>query len=291
MELEAVLVGLNSTHLFCFRRPSKPKFAPVRNCWTGPILSVYRVDMFPIRDHNPSNRTPIITYLLIAANILVYLVGLSDQASQNALIRDWALFPSDVANGVAVHTLLTSTFLHAGVLHLGGNMLFLWVFGDNMEDSLGHFRFLLFYLACGIGAGLAHVIVLPFSDIPTVGASGSIAGVLGGYLLLYPKARVDVVFFFLVFFKVIPIPAWITLGGWFALQVFSGTTAASSGGGVAYWAHIGGFVFGLAFTLPYWRRRGRTASGMPSGVPRVKREKPVQDRFSKSDVPTVRRRR
>jgi membrane associated rhomboid family serine protease len=243
--------------------------------------------MFPIRDHNPSDRTPVVTYLLIATNVLIFALGLSDQTSQNTLIHDWALFPVQVVNGAGLHTLATSMFLHAGFLHICGNMLFLWVFGDNLEDFFGHFGFLLFYLACGICAGLAHVMVQPFSDIPTVGASGAIAGVLGGYLLLFPRARVDVVFFFLVFFKTIPIPAWLTLGGWFALQVFNGTTTSATGGGVAYWAHIGGFVFGLIFTLPFWLKRGRT-SGIPEGEPRAQK---VEDRFSKSDVPTVRRRR
>lgn len=246
--------------------------------------------MFPIRDHNPSNRTPYVTYLLIGANILVYLLnipGISTDATMIYLYENWALFPVDIANGGSPIPLLSSMFLHANFWHLAGNMLFLWVFGDNLEDAFGHIGFLLFYLAAGVGAGLVHVAFQPWSEIPTIGASGAIAGVLGGYLLLYPKARVDVVFFFFVFFKIIPIPAWITLGVWFALQLFNGTLD-DGGGGVAYWAHVGGFGFGLILTLPIWLRRGNAGTGRPAGAPKTE---VVEDRFSKSDMPTVRRRR
>jgi rhomboid family protein len=247
--------------------------------------------MFPIRDHNPSSRTPYVTYLLIGVNVLVYLLNIPDistDATLNDLYNRWALFPVDIVNGASPVPLVSSMFLHASFWHIAGNMLFLWVFGDNMEDAFGHLAFLLFYLAAGIGAGLVHVFFAPWSEIPTIGASGAIAGVLGGYLLLYPKARVDVIFFFVVFFKIVPIPAWITLGGWFALQLFNGTLDDGSGGGVAYWAHVGGFAFGLILTLPIWLRRGKSETGRPAGTAKIKT---VEDRFSKSDVPTVRRRR
>jgi rhomboid family protein len=251
----------------------------------------YAGEMFPIRDHNPSSRTPYVTYLLIGANVLVYLLnipGISSDATMIYLYQNWALFPVDITSGGSPVPLVSSMFLHANFWHIAGNMLFLWVFGDNMEDAFGHIGFLLFYLAAGVGAGLAHVMFQPFSDIPTIGASGAIAGVLGGYLLLYPKARVDVIFFFIVFFKIIPIPAWITLGGWFALQLFNGALDDGSGGGVAYWAHVGGFASGLILTLPIWLRRGRGGTGVPTGAARPTL---VEDRFSTSDVPTVRRRR
>jgi len=248
--------------------------------------------MFPIRDHNPSRTTPVVTTTIIAINVLVYLAGLgngTDNQSLYLLYQNWALIPAEVTGGGPLHPLMTSIFLHAGFLHLTGNMLFLWVFGDNMEDAFGHVGFLLFYLACGVGAGLVHVSFQPESPVPLVGASGAIAGVLGGYLLLYPRARVDILFFFFVFFKIIPIPAWVTLAVWFGLQVLGVTGGDTVGNGIAYWAHIGGFVLGLLFTLPLWLRRGSTkgwteTKGRP---PHPEAEVPL----TKSDVPSVRRRR
>lgn len=215
--------------------------------------------MFPIRDHNPSDRTPYVTYALMAANILIFLsyVALFDDPNRlNLVFYNWAMTPQEISNGNQYHTLVTHMFLHGGFMHLAGNMLFLWIFGDNMEDEMGHFGFLLFYLAVGIGAGLAQWVTEPFSNIPTVGASGAIAGVMGGYLLLFPRAKVDILFIFIIFFKIWPIPAWVMLGIWFALQLFSGVSVDTASGGVAYWAHAGGFVIGLVLTLPLWRRLG-----------------------------------
>ena len=177
--------------------------------------------VLPIRDHNPSQRTAFVTYTLIAANVAVFLGYWPLQSDQSAIARlyhDWALLPAYVTHGHNVHTLVTSTFLHGGFLHLAGNMLFLWIFGDNLEADLGSFRYLLFYLACGAGAGLAHLLADPYSTTPTVGASGAIAGIMGGYMLLYPRARVDVVFFFIIFLRIVAIPAWAVLGCWFLLQ-------------------------------------------------------------------------
>jgi membrane associated rhomboid family serine protease len=179
-------------------------------------------------------------------------------------------------------------FLHGGLLHLLGNMLFLWIYGDNLEEDLGHVGYLLFYLAAGIGAGLVHVLAAPYSVVPTVGASGAIAGVMGGYLLMYPKARIDVLFFFVVFFKIWPIPAWIVLGFWFALQLINGVASDPTGGGVAYWAHAGGFIVGLVLMLPFWLRRGgqtywQKTEGHPPH-PEAKYE------FSRSRIPTIGRR-
>ena len=215
--------------------------------------------MFPIRDHNPSTRTPYVTYLLIAVNVAVFLSywpALAGTRGLMAFFDVWAMHPDRVSAGQQWHTLVTSMFLHGGWMHLIGNMLFLWIFGDNLEDEMGHGRFALFYLVSGLGAGLAHVLAAPGSPVPTVGASGAIAGVMGGYLLLFPKAKVDILFIFIVFFRIVPIPAWIMLGLWFAMQLFNGVGANPDTGGVAYWAHAGGFVIGLVLALPLFRRLG-----------------------------------
>ena len=217
--------------------------------------------MFPIRDHNPSQRTPYVTIALIAINVLVYIWGAAAIETNRELAifyYEYALLPVRLTNGENYSALVTSIFLHGGLMHLGGNMLFLWIFGDNLEDEMGHLPFLLFYLVCGIGASLAQVASEPASAIPTVGASGAIAGVMGGYLLLFPKARVDILLFLVVYVRVFPLPAWIMLGLWFALQVFGGFNVDTSTGGVAYWAHAGGFVVGLLATLPLWFRLGGT---------------------------------
>lgn len=248
--------------------------------------------MFPIRDHNPSEKTPYVTFALIALNVAVFLYELAfiqtDRAQWNFYF-DYAFFPALVSEGQGLTGMVTHMFLHGGFMHLAGNMLFLWVFGDNMEEELGHVGFLLFYLAAGLAAALLQYLPDPTSRVPMVGASGAIAGVMGGYLLLFPKARVDVFIFFVIIIRIIPIPAWIVLGVWFGLQFFNGISADLSGGGVAYWAHVGGFVAGFAMTLPLWLRRGaqrywdRTEGHPPhpethydineSRIPRVRRRK------------------
>ncbi|MCC6863978.1 MAG: rhomboid family intramembrane serine protease [Rhodobacteraceae bacterium] len=215
--------------------------------------------MFPIRDHNPSGRRPYVTHLLIVLNVVIFITYCLGPGSDMMIVRffmTWGLVPARIAYGDGYWTVLTSMFLHDGWMHLLGNMLFLYIFGDNMEDRMGHVPFLLFYLCTGFAAALAQFVTDPTSMVPMVGASGAIAGILGGYLLLYPKARVDVIFIFIIFFKVFPIPAWITLGVWFALQLFSGATTHIDDGGIAYWAHVGGFVAGLALTLPTFLRLG-----------------------------------
>ncbi|MGG7646059.1 rhomboid family intramembrane serine protease [Rhodovulum sp. YNF3179] len=218
--------------------------------------------MFPIRDHNPSLRTPWVTYGLIAANILVFLAYwplFNEPRALQAFFLEWGLIPVKVAGGDGVYPLFTSMFLHGGVLHIAGNMLFLWIFGDNLEDVFGHLGFALFYLASGVGAGLLHLAADPASPVPTVGASGAIAGVMGGYLLLFPRARVDVLIIIFFFIRILALPAWVMLGLWFGFQLVNGLAADTQSGGVAYWAHAGGFVVGLAFTLPVWFRRGGPA--------------------------------
>jgi len=248
--------------------------------------------MFPFRDHNPSARTPYVTCALILLNIAVFALNWAQLADDRAVFlfyQDWALIPAKVSAGAGFQGFVTSVFLHGGFFHLAGNMLFLWVFGDNMEDAFGHIKFLLFYLICGAGAGLVQVLAAPASGVPIVGASGAIAGVLGGYLLLYPRAKVDMIIIFIVFFKTFTVPAWVTLGFWFALQVFNSTSVDPGGGGVAYWAHTGGFVIGLLLTLPYWLRIGGANSWRDNlGKP----PHPDSDfTMHDSDIPSVRRRR
>ncbi len=217
--------------------------------------------MFPFRDHNPTNRLPFVTYALLAINIAIFAIGLvafQDPQQLNQLYYNYAMIPERISAGENYISIVTSTFLHGGFMHLAGNMLFLWIFGDNMEDKMGHIPFLIFYLACGIAASLAQYIVEVDSQIPVIGASGAIAGVMGGYLLLFPKAKVDILLFFVVIIRVIPVPSFIMLGLWFAFQLFNGVTVPTDGGGVAYWAHAGGFVVGALLTVPLWLRLGAT---------------------------------
>lgn len=246
--------------------------------------------MFPIRDHNPSGRTPYVTYALIVINVVVFLsyVGLlGDQRALGRFFFDWAILPARIMEGGGYETLLTSMFLHGGFMHIAGNMLFLWIFGDNLEDEMGHFGFALFYLACGIGAGLAHVLMSPYSMVPTVGASGAIAGVMGGYLLLFPRAKVDILLIIIIFFRIFTIPAWILLAIWFALQFFGGIASDPSTGGVAYWAHAGGFVLGVILALPVFARRGgKRFWDENEGHPPHPEAK-----YDASRVPVIRRRR
>jgi membrane associated rhomboid family serine protease len=248
--------------------------------------------MFPIRDHNPSSSAPVVTWALIAINVVVFAgyAGLfADEARLSAFFADWALIPADLTGGGPWHPVVTSMFLHGGWLHLGGNMLFLWIFGDNLEEQFGHGGFLAFYLACGVLAALAQVAPDPGSPIPMVGASGAIAGVMGGYLLLFPKARVDVLFIIVILIRIVPLPAWLMLGAWAGLQVLGGFASGAGEGGVAYLAHLGGFAAGVALALPWWLRAGgpafwRRTDGHPphpEAGPRLRR----------SPYPSVRRRR
>ncbi len=215
--------------------------------------------MFPIRDHNPSERTPFVTYALLALNVVIFLSYwplFDDPRALNAFFDTWAMVPAEISAGTSYYTLISSMFLHGGFLHLAGNMLFLWIFGDNLEDQMGHIPFLIFYLACGVVADFGQLIADPTSPIPNVGASGAIAGVMGAYLLLFPRAKVDILIIIVIIFKIFPVPAWVMLGLWFAFQIFGGVGADLSQGGVAYWAHAGGFVIGMIFAIPLWLKRG-----------------------------------
>jgi membrane associated rhomboid family serine protease len=218
--------------------------------------------MFPIRDHNPSGQTPYVTWALIALNVAVFLAYwpfMQNEMQLAYFYDEWGLVPAYVTEGHDLHGLLTSMFLHGGWMHLLGNMLFLWIFGDNMEDEMGPMGFLLFYLASGLAAAGLQIVADPYSQIPMVGASGAIAGVMGGYLLLFPKARVDIFVFFIIFIRIFPVRAWLMLGLWFGMQIFGGISTPSEEGGVAFWAHAGGFIAGLLLALPLWLRLGGTA--------------------------------
>jgi membrane associated rhomboid family serine protease len=204
--------------------------------------------MFPIGDDDSGRRTaPLVTYALIALNVLFFFVELS---GGDAFIGKWAFVPRRfLANPAGEFlTLFTSMFMHAGWLHLGGNMLYLWIFGDNVEDRFGHTKFIIFYLLCGLAATFAQLAFSTGSEIPNLGASGAIAGVLGAYILLFPQGRVKV----LQGSQVIQVPALIVIGFWIVLQFFSGIgsiAGSAQTGGVAYMAHIGGFVAGFALTF------------------------------------------
>jgi membrane associated rhomboid family serine protease len=246
--------------------------------------------MLPIRDHNPSGRTPYVTYALIIINVVIfgaYNLSLGESRALNVFFSEWGMIPAFITDGERLYTLLSSQFLHGGIMHIAGNMLFLWIFGDNMEDEMGHLRFLGFYLLSGIFAALAQWIVEPSSLIPTIGASGAIAGVMGGYLLLFPKAKVDILLILIIFFKIFPVPAWIMLGLWFVLQVGNGVATDPDLGGVAYWAHAGGFVVGLILTIPVFLREGgfsfwERTHGQPP-------HPEAQYKLSRSSIPKVRR--
>lgn len=216
--------------------------------------------MIPIRDQIPTRRVPYINYILIAANILVFVLQWLAGSNQEDLVYQFALIPASFTSGISlanVSDIFTSMFMHAGLAHLGGNMLYLWIFGDNVEDSMGHGRFLLFYLIGGLVASLAHIFTNPASQIPTVGASGAIAAVLGAYLVLYPNSKVLTIIPLGFFLRMTMIPAAIVLGLWFVLQLFSGVLSMGGPdvGGVAFWAHIGGFVAGVILAKIFARKR------------------------------------
>jgi membrane associated rhomboid family serine protease len=247
--------------------------------------------MFPIRDHNPSGRTPYVTITLVAINILVFLgyfLPLSE-FELNLFFRDWGLVPARLRFGDGYETILTSMFLHGGWMHLFGNMLFLWIYGDNLEDRFGHAGFLVFYLAAGFAAAGLQIYADVDSRLPMVGASGAIAGVMGGYLLLFPRAKVDVLFIFIIFFRIFAIRAWIVLGLWFAIQLIFGVSTPTDGGGVAYWAHAGGFMAGLLMTVPVWMRLGGRAFWDQTGGHPPHPETHFE--ASRSNVPVIPRRR
>jgi membrane associated rhomboid family serine protease len=234
--------------------------------------------MIPIRDDTPRFSTPFVTYFIIALNTVVFLfelsVGQQSHRALNSLIYHFGVVPlhferaftgaSSISLPGLFLPLLTSMFLHASWLHLLGNMLFLWIFGDNIEDYLGHFTYLIFYLVSGFAAGMAHILLNAGSSVPSVGASGAIAGVMGAYFVLYPRARVLMWFPPIFFFH---LPAWLVLGYWFLVEFLSGAATSlaepgESSGGIAVWAHVGGFVAGIVLIklLPERPQRYRYAA-------------------------------
>ena len=206
--------------------------------------------MIPIRDENPTHSVPIITYALIAINIIVFIFQIMLGSYQEQFIYQFALIPSEITSSLSfdnVTDVFTSMFMHAGLAHIGGNMLYLWIFGDNVEDRLGSVKYLFFYIIGGVVASIAHIFTNPASSIPTVGASGAIAAVLGAYLVLYPRQKVLTLIPLGFWMRMTMVPAFLVLGLWFVLQLFSGVMSLGGPdvGGVAFWAHIGGFVSGV----------------------------------------------
>ena len=212
--------------------------------------------MIPIRDTIRSETYPIVNSFIIAVNVLVFFLELSQGQGLDGFIKIYGLVPARYSipqiaayftTGQQVLSFLTFMFLHGGFLHLLGNVWFLYIFGDNVEDRLGHFRYLVFYLLCGLASGISHLVINWHSMIPTIGASGAIAGVMGAYFILYPRAKVLTLVPIFIFFQFIELPAFLFLGVWFLFQFLSAAGASAQAGGIAWWAHIGGFVFGVIF--------------------------------------------
>ena len=223
--------------------------------------------MLPLRDENPSRTFPAVTVLLIGANIAVFLYEFSlSPRGLDTFILSFGATPAAVLTGARAATqhapvpwltLFTSMFLHGGIMHLAGNMLYLWIFGDNVEDGMGPLRFFAFYVSCGVAAALIQILMRPDSTAPMVGASGAIAGILGAYALLYPTARVQTLVFLFIFVRIIELPALILLGVWFLMQLLA--APARDGAGVAFFAHIGGFLTGMLLLAVFLRRSPRSA--------------------------------
>ncbi|MGQ9368560.1 rhomboid family intramembrane serine protease [Azospirillum sp. ST 5-10] len=220
---------------------------------------------FPLYDDNPTRRFPAVTLAIVALCVLVFAwqftlgpraeaLAVFSYGLVPALLFGYAELPPQVAAVPPWATVVTSLFLHGGFLHLGGNMLYLWIFGNNVEDSMGRGRFVLFYLLCGVAAALAQSLAAPQSEVPMIGASGAIGGVLGAYLVLHPRANVRVLLWIVIFVTLVNVPAVIVLGVWFLGQILSGMATPTGGGGVAFWAHVGGFIAGVVL-IPFFRRR------------------------------------
>jgi membrane associated rhomboid family serine protease len=220
----------------------------------------------PLFDDNPTRRTPVVTLLIIALCVGAWFwqTSLGPRGEEAAIysfgmipavLFGYAELPPRLAVVPAWASVFTSMFMHGGLMHLAGNMLYLWIFGNNVEDSMGRGRFVVFYLLCGMAAALAQSFADPASEVPMIGASGAIGGVLGAYLVLHPKANVRVFMWIVIIVRMINVPAVMVLGVWFLGQIMSGVTTPTAGGGVAFWAHVGGFVAGAAL-IPFFRHRG-----------------------------------
>ena len=230
--------------------------------------------MLPFRDYNPTRSFPVVTISLIVLNTLVFLYMLSLQSQGDEVLQHFVarsavvphqfllFFHGEPTAKNVIHpvylTIFTAMFLHGGFTHLAGNMLYLWIFGNNVEDIMGSVRYLIFYLVCGVLATVAYLITAGDSTVPALGASGAIAGVLGAYLVRFPRAQVDTCLFIIIFWTVVRLPAFIVLAGWFILQFFEGVLSLQTGvknqGGVAFWAHIGGFIAGMVLVFFFQKR-------------------------------------
>lgn len=218
--------------------------------------------MFPLRDENRSLSSPHVTRAFIIVNVIVFFFfWLSDPSFFWQSILDYGMIPAYIVKGERLYTVFTSMFMHGGLFHLAGNMLFLFIFGDNVEDNFGHGRYFIFYFLCGIAASATHILSITTAQemfIPTVGASGAISGVLGAYILLYPRARIlTLTFYFWI--SIVRVPAILFLGVWFIFQLLTGFLEPSSG--VAYWAHIGGFIAGIVLALILRRKKKKARHG------------------------------
>jgi membrane associated rhomboid family serine protease len=272
--------------------------------------------MIPIRDYNPTNRQPYVTLTIIVVCSLIFVWQFSlDPGRGQMIVQAFGFIPAlvfgqgDFSFGSGPTppwtTLITSMFLHGSFMHLAGNMLYLWIFGNNIEDVMGHGRFIVFYLLCGLAAAMTQALPDMDSTIPMIGASGAISGILGAYLVLFPRTKVQVIIP-LGFFMMRTIPAGWLLGLWIAFQVFSGISSGVAGGGIAWWAHVGGFVAGMALVHPF-KRHGLSSPDHPRRIEETKRlqssgrsrmpDSPTTSARRKSneaptrDEPTVQRRR
>jgi membrane associated rhomboid family serine protease len=253
---------------------AEARSAPYLGATYGSLLQRRPLSVFPLRDDNPTLQTPIVTIVLIMVNVLVWVYVQGMGYSMDVLagtVCTYGAIPAELTGqldprvsereiicelgGLTRTALITSLFLHGGWLHLIANMWFLWLFGNNVEDSMGRVRFLVFYLITGVAATLAHVYATPGSPVPVVGASGAISGVMGAYLVLYPHIRIQTLFIFIIILRIIPVPAWFVLIYWFALQVFSGWADPMGESGVAVWAHAGGFVAGVVLVKLFENRK------------------------------------
>ncbi|HYQ47545.1 MAG TPA: rhomboid family intramembrane serine protease [Thermodesulfovibrionales bacterium] len=222
--------------------------------------------MFPYKDDNPSNTFPAVTIGIIVLNVVVFILQVFSARDGQQIVYSYGAIPHNIISMRStqpIHpalTLFTSMFMHGGLFHIFGNMLYLWIFGNNIEDRLGHFRFILFYLFCGIAAAMLHALTAPESAVPMIGASGAISGVLGAYVLLFPYARIHTIIFLGFFVQTVRIPALIVIGFWAIIQIVSGLTAQGleRQEGVAWFAHVGGFIAGL-LSIKLWQpRRSKT---------------------------------
>lgn len=221
--------------------------------------------MIPFKDDNPTRHFPIITISLIVANITIYILQMISPSDPGKVAFAYGAVPHFLLTFKTVQpvhpvmTVFTSMFMHGGLLHLGTNMLYLWIFGNNIEDRLGYVRFILFYFLCGFAAAYAHALSNPVSVIPMIGASGAVAGILGAYILLFPHARVHTLIFFVFFIQVVRLPAVFVIGFWILIQVVNGliSNGQATQGGIAWFAHIGGFLFGILMIIFFIKKRSR----------------------------------